>query len=61
MLGRLRYNDGGEELYNRDKDPNEWTNLAAKAEMASVKKDLAKWFPKHNEPDAPHFRGKDKD
>lgn len=49
----IRYNDGTEELYDRRKDPNEWTNLAAKPEMASVKAELAQWLPKHNEPNAP--------
>ena len=52
----IRYNDGGEELYDRAKDPEEWTNLAAKPELAAVKKDLARWLPKHNEPDAPGGR-----
>jgi len=33
----IRYKDGGEEMYDRAKDPNEWTNLAAKPEFASVK------------------------
>src|SRR5262249_48595675 len=55
----IRYRDGGEELYDRPKDPNEWTNLAAKPELTPVKKDLAQWLPKHNEPDAPGGRGKD--
>ncbi|MCX6627483.1 MAG: sulfatase [Candidatus Solibacter sp.] len=53
----IRYSDGGEELYDRTKDPDEWTNLAARPEMAAVKKDLAQWFPKHNEPDAPKRAG----
>jgi arylsulfatase A-like enzyme len=55
----IRYRDGGEELYDRAQDPNEWTNLALKPEMAAVKKDLAQWLPKHNEPDAPGGRGSD--
>jgi arylsulfatase A-like enzyme len=49
----IRYNDGTEELYDRAKDPNEWTNIAAKPESAPVKKDLARWLPTHNEPGAP--------
>lgn len=49
----IRYNDGTEELYDRRKDPNEWTNLAAKPEMASAKAESAQWLPKHNEPNAP--------
>lgn len=49
----IRYSDGGEELYDRTKDPDEWTNLAARPELAAVKADLARWLPKHDEPDAP--------
>lgn len=33
----IRYADGGEELYDVKKDPNEWENLANKAELKSVK------------------------
>ena len=47
----IRYADGGEELYDERKDPYEWTNLAAKAEFAAIKVELAKWLPAH---DAPH-------
>jgi arylsulfatase A-like enzyme len=53
----IRYHDGGEELYDRRKDPNEWTNLAGLAEFAARKTELAKWLPKHNEPDAPTAQG----
>jgi arylsulfatase A-like enzyme len=53
----IRYKDGTEELYDRLKDPNEWTNLAAQPESAAVKKDLAQWLPKHDEPDAPKRAG----
>jgi arylsulfatase A-like enzyme len=55
----IRYNDGGEELYDRAKDPNEWTNLASKPELASVKNEHAKWLPTRNEPDAPKRNGGD--
>lgn len=53
----IRYKDGTEELYDRTKDPNEWTNLAARPESAAVKKDLAQWLPKQDEPDAPRRAG----
>ncbi len=46
----IRYADGGEELYDHQNDPNEWTNLAGKPEFASVKADLAKWLPKSDAP-----------
>jgi arylsulfatase A-like enzyme len=41
----IRYADGGEELYDHDNDPNEWTNLAGRPEFAVVKADLAKFLP----------------
>jgi arylsulfatase A-like enzyme len=44
----IRYADGGEELYDHEKDPYEWTNLASKPEFASVKEDLAKSLPTKN-------------
>jgi arylsulfatase A-like enzyme len=53
----IRYRDATEELYDRDKDPNEWTNLASRPELASVKKDLSQWLPTHNEPNAPFHEG----
>jgi arylsulfatase A-like enzyme len=46
----IRYADGGEELYDHQNDPNEWTNLAGKPEFASVKADMAKWLPKADAP-----------
>lgn len=42
----IRYADGGEELYDHTNDPNEWTNLALKAEFESVKTELSKSLPK---------------
>jgi arylsulfatase A-like enzyme len=44
----IRYSDGSEELYDEEKDPYEWTNLADKKEMAKVKEELAKFLPKVN-------------
>lgn len=49
----IRYEDGGEELYDHEKDPLEWTNLAGKADFADIRKDLARWLPTANAPDAP--------
>jgi arylsulfatase A-like enzyme len=53
----VRYSDGAEELYDRRKDPLEWTNLAARPEHSSVKQDLARWLPKVNAPDSATARG----
>jgi arylsulfatase A-like enzyme len=53
----IRYKDGAEELYDRTKDPNEWTNIAARPELAAVKKELSQWLPRHDEPDAPARAG----
>lgn len=47
----IRYADGGEELYDHLKDPNEWENLASKPHYQAIKKELAAWLPQHNEPD----------
>ena len=47
----IRYNDGSEELYDDIEDPNEWTNLAGRPELASVKRELARVMPKTNAPD----------
>lgn len=40
-----RYFDGGEELYDHRKDPQEWNNLADVAEHADVRKRLAAFLP----------------
>jgi arylsulfatase A-like enzyme len=47
----IRYAEGGEELYDHDKDPYEWSNLAGKPELASVKDQLANVLPKNNAPE----------
>ncbi len=45
----IRYADGGEELYDRDNDPNEFRNLLAagkdRSQLASVVKELSRWLP----------------
>jgi arylsulfatase A-like enzyme len=48
----IRYNDGTEELYDYDKDPHEWTNLAGDSRFNIIKKELAKWLPKSDAPSA---------
>ena len=49
----IRYRDGGEELYDRTQDPNEWTNLAGKPEFLQKQQELAKFLPASDEPNAP--------
>lgn len=44
----IRYADGSEELYDREKDPNEWTNLANDSKYVGTKRELAAWLPKVN-------------
>ncbi len=46
----IRYRDGTEELYDEANDPHEWTNLAARPELAGVKLGLARWLPVENHP-----------
>ena len=53
----IRYRDGGEELYDMQTDPHQWTNLAGRESYSPVKKKLKKWLPQTN---AEHFRGQPK-
>ncbi len=57
----IRYSDGGEELYDHDKDPQEWTNLAGQPEFQKLKAELARWLPKTDAPDSPTAPGLDED
>jgi arylsulfatase A-like enzyme len=52
----IRYADGGEELYDHDRDEYEWTNLAKDARYADVKRDLSKLLPTTNKPGLPRAR-----
>ena len=45
----IHYEDGSEELYNRNSDPNEFENVAGKKEFLDVKSALAKYLPVKNE------------
>ena len=49
----IRYEDGGEELYDHRVDPMEWTNLAEDSNYVLVKNELKSWLPKVNVPEAP--------
>ncbi len=41
----IKYPTGAEELYDHQKDPNEWDNVAGAADNAAVKTELAKALP----------------
>jgi arylsulfatase A-like enzyme len=45
-----RYEDGSEELYDHNSDPQEWKNLASCDQYEVVKIQLAHWFPRENVP-----------
>jgi hypothetical protein len=46
----IHYRDGGEELYDIDQDPHEWTNLASLPEHAEKLAEIRKHAPKHVAP-----------
>jgi arylsulfatase A-like enzyme len=41
----IRYQDGGEELYDRYNDPREWMNLADDSQYAGIKRKMAERIP----------------
>ena len=45
----IRYQDGTDELYDRTKDPHEWTNQSNNPEFAMVKKKLNAMLPAPDE------------
>lgn len=49
----IRYNDGSEELYDHDNDPQEFKNLAKDEKYGAEKRKLAKSLPAINTQDAP--------
>ncbi len=57
----IRYRDSTEELYDRQNDEMEWTNLAGQTEHQQTKTMLARWLPKQNAPDSPRQRGSSED
>jgi choline-sulfatase len=54
----IRYADGSEELYDEERDPNEWTDLAKDPKHAETIKELAGWLPKVNAKAVPGSAGR---
>ena len=52
----LRFEDGTEELYDHEKDPNEWTNLASLPEHDNLLRRLRKELPAKEAPYHPAVR-----
>jgi hypothetical protein len=48
----IHYHDGTEELYHVKNDPNEWTNLAGKAEYEPIQEMMKKTAPRIFAPSA---------
>jgi len=46
----IRYADGSEELYDHANDPNEWSNLAGRPDLAGVLREHRRWLPETNVP-----------
>lgn len=46
----IRYHDGSEELYDHQVDPEEYTNLTSCKKYTDIKKELATWLPRINQP-----------
>lgn len=44
----IQYEDGTEELYDRNQDPNEWDNIAEDSEYLEFKNELQKYLPETN-------------
>lgn len=48
----IRYQDGGEELYDHRDDPYEWNNLADSRDHQHIRGELSKWLPRKWAPSA---------
>ncbi len=42
----IRYENGGEELYDHEQDPGEWSNLADNPQYSGIKADMLDWLHK---------------
>ena len=54
----IRYADGSEELYDMQKDPNEWSNLAGNPEYEKIIAEHRKWIPEVSRKPAPGSRAR---
>ena len=52
----IRYADGTQELYDHDKDPDEWYNLAGDPEYARVIREHQRWIPNENADPCPDLK-----
>ena len=46
----IHYADGSEEIYDHERDPHEWTNLAADRRLDAVRARLSKAMPPGPDP-----------
>ena len=46
----IKYNDGTEELYDLNEDPNEWNNLASLDKYSELKEKMASYIPNYIAP-----------
>lgn len=53
----IRYRDGGEELYDHDRDPHEWYNLADSDRAQPIIEAHARWLPGADDAPAPDDDG----
>ncbi len=53
----ISYAKGGEELYDKENDPYEWNNIAAKPGSAEIMKGLQKYLPKVNKDEIGRTKG----
>jgi arylsulfatase A-like enzyme len=54
----IQYADGSEELYDMEKDPNEWVNLIGQPGYTKIIAEHKKWIPKVSRKPAPGSRSR---
>jgi arylsulfatase A-like enzyme len=54
----IRYADGTEELYDHEKDPNEWDNLAQEPKCSAIIDSYRKWLPVNEMNQVPDLKRK---